>query len=208
MFGRQARLRVDIIIGLPNLGYQVDTNEFTAQTWANLQPAMEIARRNLGDERSDKQRHVNQTLESYPVFKPGRQVLLYKPHHHGTDVPNSKLLLSPWRGPYTIRAQLSPAMYRVRPSSRGNGDVSLHLAHLKPYREQTQETVPDFTTMDVLFLGKLIPPTALQADTDSLPRVSNPTLLWMDSWDTGEHRADPDRTTTFSTGCGQAGTGR
>ena len=39
MFGRQARLPVDIILGLPHLGHDVDTQEFSIKTQENLQLA-------------------------------------------------------------------------------------------------------------------------------------------------------------------------
>lgn len=95
MLGRQAHLLVDIIVGLSHLGHNVDTHDFMAKTQDSLLVAFAIARRHLA-ERSDKQHRVNQTLGSYPLFKPGQEVLLYKPHH-GMDGPNPKLLC-PWRG--------------------------------------------------------------------------------------------------------------
>ena len=47
MFGRQARLPIDIILGIPHAREQVDTHEFSRQTQGSLQLAFEIARRNL-----------------------------------------------------------------------------------------------------------------------------------------------------------------
>lgn len=126
LFGRQARQSVDIIIGLSHLGHDVDT-QFRNETQTNLQLAFELARRNLA-ERSDKQCRLNQTLRSYPVFKFGEEILRYKPHQN-TNGLNPKLLC-PWRGPYTIRTQLSPVVNRVRLSLRDSGDASVHLAHL------------------------------------------------------------------------------
>lgn len=90
MFGRQARLPVDIILGLPHLGYDVDTHESAAEAQANLQLAFEIARRNLAG-RSDTRCRVNQTLRTHPVFEPDEQVLLYRTYN-SMDRLNPKLL--------------------------------------------------------------------------------------------------------------------
>ena len=59
---------------------------------------------------NNKQAVVNETL-SFPSFKPGEQVLIHRPYDEA-DAPNPTLI-SPWRGPYTVRAQMSPVIYRV-----------------------------------------------------------------------------------------------
>lgn len=76
MFGRQARLPIDIILGIPHVGRSIDTNECSQQTRENLQLAFGLARRNLG-ERADKQAKRGSELSEYPVFKKGSQVLVY-----------------------------------------------------------------------------------------------------------------------------------
>ena len=53
MFGRQARLPIDIIFGIPHVGKSTTTEEFAHSTRENLQIAFELARRNLS-ERIDK----------------------------------------------------------------------------------------------------------------------------------------------------------
>ena len=97
MFGRQPRLPVDVILGIPHVGVSQDTETLAKQTRENLQTAFfELARQNL-TERATKQAEQNEKLPPFPVFKPGQQVLLYKPYQD-SDGPNPKLLL-PWRGP-------------------------------------------------------------------------------------------------------------
>ena len=61
-------------------------------------------------ERADKQAPINETL-SLLSFKTDEQVLIHRPYNEA-DGPNPKLI-SPWRGPYTVRAQMSPIIYRV-----------------------------------------------------------------------------------------------
>ena len=53
MVGRQARLPIDIIIGIPHVGRSTTTEEFAHSTRENLQIAFELAHRNLS-ERIDK----------------------------------------------------------------------------------------------------------------------------------------------------------
>ena len=57
MFGRQARLPVYIILGIPHTGPTVDTNEFTQSIRDNKQLAFEIARHKVA-ERVNKQRQA------------------------------------------------------------------------------------------------------------------------------------------------------
>ena len=60
-FGRQARLPIDIIFGIPHVGRSTTTEEFAHSTRENLQIAFELARRNLS-ERIDKQKAKNSKL--------------------------------------------------------------------------------------------------------------------------------------------------
>ena len=80
MFGRQARLPIDIIFGIPHVGRSTTTEEFAHSTRENLQIAFELARRNVS-ERIDKQKANNSKVPPIPEFSPGIKVLVYKPHH-------------------------------------------------------------------------------------------------------------------------------
>ena len=85
-----------------------------------------MARRNLR-ERADKQAVVNETLP-FRSFKTGEQVLIHRPYN-GADGPNPKLI-SPWRGPYTVRAQMSPVIYRVTKDDNP-AEITVHLSRMK-----------------------------------------------------------------------------
>ena len=54
MFGRQARLPIDIIFGIPHVGKSTTTEEFAHSTRENLQIAFESARRNLSERIANK----------------------------------------------------------------------------------------------------------------------------------------------------------
>ena len=109
MFGRTATLPAELILGVPSTDAPQNKLDYSRRTVENLQLAYELARRNL-QERADKQAVENKEL-SFSSFKLGDKVLLNRLYHE-TDRPNPKLV-SPWHGPYTVRAQLSPGIYRV-----------------------------------------------------------------------------------------------
>ena len=71
--------------------------------------------------------------------------------YNEADGPNPKLI-SPWRGPYTVRAQLSPVIYRV--TKDGNpAEITVHLGRMKKYVVPRSPPVPDVDALDDLFLG-------------------------------------------------------
>ena len=90
MFGRQARLPIDIIFGIPHVGTSTTTEELAHSTRENLQIAFELARRNLS-EQIHKQKVNNSKLPPIPEFASGQKVLVYKPHQ-STYGPNPKLV--------------------------------------------------------------------------------------------------------------------
>ena len=157
LFGRAAVLPVDLILGVPSTSAPQNQLDYSKQTVENLQLAYELARRNL-KERADKQAVVNETL-SFPSFKTGEQVLIHRPYNEA-DGPNPKLI-SPWRGPYTVRAQLSPVIYRV--TKDGNpAEITVHLGRMKKYVVPLSSPVPDLDALDGLFLGITLPVADLE----------------------------------------------
>ena len=111
MFGRQARLLIDIFFGISHVVRSTPTEKFIHYTRENMQIASELARRNL-PKPVDKQNANHFKLPPTPECTPGQKVLVYKPLQ-STDKPNPKLI-QPWRGPYIICSKLSPAVYRTR----------------------------------------------------------------------------------------------
>ena len=162
-------MSVDIILGIPHVGSTAGTEMFAQNTRDNLQIAFELARRNL-TERATKQAANNKKLAPYPVLKPGQKALVYRPFQD-TDDPNPKLLL-PWRGPHIICSQLSPVVYRVRRTNETR-EVSVHLAHIKPYHQREKPPAPEFDKLANFFLGKQIPLPALDHQDQILPRIES-----------------------------------
>ena len=98
-------------------------------------------------ERADKQEIVNETL-SFPRFKGGEQLLIHRPYNEA-DGPNLKLI-SPWRGPYTVQAQMSPVIYRT--TKDGNpAEITIHLGRMKKYVAPLSSPALDLDALDDLF---------------------------------------------------------
>ena len=167
MFGRQGRLPIDIIFGIPHVGRSTATEELAHSTRENLQIAFDLARRNVS-ERINKQKANISRLPPIPEFTPRKKVLVYKPHQ-SIDGPNPKLI-QPWRGSYIICSKLSPVVYRIqRPED--TKQVSLHLANIKPYSSRQSAPAPDFHNLKELFSGKTLPTPALEESETVPPHI-------------------------------------
>ena len=115
-------------------------------------------------ERADKQAPINETL-SLLSFKTDEQVLIHRPYNEA-DGPNPKLI-SPWRGPYTVRGQLSPVIYRV--TKDGNpAEITVHLGRMKKYVVPQSSPVPDLDALDDYSQGPLSPCPILKAPCQKL----------------------------------------
>ncbi len=163
VFGRAPRLPVDNILGVPAADVPQTPLDYSRRTVNNLQLAYELARRNL-KERADKQAVDNDKL-SFPRFKPGDQVLLHRPYSE-TDGPNPKLV-SPWHGPYTVRSQKSPVIYRVAKPGE-SAEITVHLGRMKQYVQPASSPVPDFEALDDLFLGTTLPVPDLDGSVNTV----------------------------------------
>lgn len=153
MFGRQPRLPVDIILGIPHLGATASTEELTKATQENLQLAFELARRNLSERTQNKL---------------GDLVLVSRPYQE-SDGPNPKLLL-PWRGPHVVCFRLSPVVYGVRRQNETR-EVSGLLAHIKKYFARKTPPAPDFEKLSEFFLGRQIPLPELDHPDEAQPKI-------------------------------------
>ena len=123
MFGPAAVLPVDLILGVPSTSELQTQLDYSKQTVENLQLAYELARGNVR-ERADKKAVVNETM-SFLSFKGGEPSITHHPYNEA-DGPNPKLI-SPWRGPYTVRAQMSLVIYRVTKDDNP-AENTVHLA--------------------------------------------------------------------------------
>ena len=102
---------------------------------------------------------------SFPSFKPGEHVLIHRLYNEA-DSPNLKLI-SPWRGPYTVRAQMSLVIHRV--TKAGNpAEISVHLGRMKTFVVPLSSPVPDLDALADLFLGSTLPVPDLEGSLSKL----------------------------------------
>ena len=90
----------------------------------------------------------------FPTFKVGDKVILHRQYHE-TDGPNPTLV-SPWHGPYTARAQVSPVIYRVSKPNEP-AEATVHLGRMKRFVKPKSSPAPDFEALDDMFLGTTLP---------------------------------------------------
>ena len=79
------------------------------------------------------------------------------------DGPNPKLN-SPWHGPYTVRARLSPIIYHISKDNE-QAATTVHLGRIKKYTDTNSSFAPNLETLDDKFLGTILPVPDLEART-------------------------------------------
>ena len=79
------------------------------------------------------------------------------------DGPNPKLN-SPWHGPYTVRARLSPIIYHISKDNEPAA-TTVHLGRIKKYTDTNSSFAPNLETLDDKFLGTILPVPDLEART-------------------------------------------
>ena len=130
MFGRQVRIRVDVMYGTPTpQGSTVP--QYVADLRSSLSAAYEHVRERMGCKLDHQKELYDRKVHGQP-FKPGELVWLHSP-----AVPRgqSKKLHRPWTGPYRIVAKLSDAVYRIQHSQARRKRLVVHFDWLKPCQQ-------------------------------------------------------------------------
>eukprot|EP00731_Ephydatia_muelleri_P000583 Em0001g583a len=109
MFGRQAKLPVDLMYGMDNTP-DVELPEYVGNLKRTLQKAYEVAREHIGEKQQFQKELYNQIVHGLP-FCVGDLVWLYSP---AVTKGRSKKLHLPWDGPYRVIKRLSDANYCIQ----------------------------------------------------------------------------------------------
>ena len=112
MFGREARLPVDLQFGLSFID-TVSPDQYTCQLQNRLSYAYRVTREMLGVAQDWQQILYNRTIHGKP-FTAGDLVRL-----HSTVIPSEshRKLHHPWTGPYVVLEKLSDINYKIKPCS-------------------------------------------------------------------------------------------
>ena len=126
MFGRQAKLPVDLMYGMDNTP-DVELPEYVGNLKRTLQKAYEVAREHIGEKQQFQKELYNQKVHGLP-FCVGDLVWLYSP---AVTKGRSKKLHLPWDGPYRVIKRLSDANYRIQATMGRRRRLVVHFNRLK-----------------------------------------------------------------------------
>ena len=126
MFGRQARIPVDLIYAPPQ--YTPSHSEFAKNLCSSLREAYQYVCKSTGNQIKRQKEFYNRKVHGMPHRK-GSLVWLYS-----TVVPHgrNKKFHCPWTGPYQVVKQLSESTYRIR-HVLNNHYKNVHFDRLKQY---------------------------------------------------------------------------
>ncbi|CAM9560792.1 unnamed protein product, partial [Choristocarpus tenellus] len=130
--GTRPILPIDLILGVPE-ATPITVQEYSTKTVENLQLAYELAQRNIGEMvLGNESKNVNHKFPLYGT----RMLSVTSQTTYFSSCTEQKKLLPPWRGPYEVKARITPVVYRVK-RLEDQREVTVHLARLKPYKEGT-----------------------------------------------------------------------
>ena len=130
MFGRQARLPVDLAFQLPNKQPTLH-NDYVVKLQQTLQDSYKVVRNNLGGNLRRQKEIYDKKSHGRPYHK-GDLVWLFNP----VITPGKfKKFHRPWTGPYTVVKKLSDSTYRIQHTKRRAKRCIVHFDRLKPCYE-------------------------------------------------------------------------
>ena len=135
MFGRQAKLPVELMYGTPEPESQSST-EYATQLESTLTEAYEKVRANTTRQLDHQAELYNEKVHGKP-YEVGSHVWVLFP-----QVPRgkSKKLYRPWSGPFVVVKRLSNVTYRVQDCNNRRKRMVVHFNRLKQYKQRVQTT--------------------------------------------------------------------
>ena len=126
MFGRQARMPIDVIYGSPNTEPS-SSLEHVANLRRRLKVAYEKVRERMGDKLDRQKDFYNRRVHGNP-FNEGDWVWL-----HSVVIPRgqAKKFHRPWTGPFKIVRRIGDATYRIQDLRNRRRRVVVHFDRLK-----------------------------------------------------------------------------
>ncbi|KRX12341.1 Retrovirus-related Pol polyprotein from transposon, partial [Trichinella nelsoni] len=129
IFGRELRLPVDVVYGLPQ-GMQAETTGVYVQRLRReLEQVFDTVRAKAKLEQRRQKLWRDKRAHGH-AYEPGDQVWL--------QVPMKTKLGAHWEGPYLVQKKLDWNTYRLRKIRGGKEPVVVHFDRLKPYHDRQQ----------------------------------------------------------------------
>ena len=140
MYGRQARIPVDLIYSTPEPSDQ-SHGEYARNLRQSLENAYSTARERLQTAAQRQKTNYDQRIHGEP-FKVGDLVYLHNP-----VVPKgkSRKLHCPWTGPFSVIKRISDNVYRIQDTNNKKKRQVIHFDRLKPCHHNTR--IPEGNTV-------------------------------------------------------------
>ena len=171
MFGREARLPIDLMFGPPPDEVVTSPNEYALDLRSRLEKAYHKVRSHLGLSQQRQKLLYDRRVVGAP-YEENDLVWLHCPAVPGE---RSRKLHRPWHGPYKVVKAISDVVYRIQHLDPPRRRLVVHVDRLKPYRgprrlstsskrvEPTNPQVPDDPFDDPMVT---LPPSTLDADSN------------------------------------------
>ena len=128
MFGRSARLPIDLEFNLPSPNY-VSLDQYQNHLQQQLRQAYTAVREHSLAEQARQKRLYDKSVYG-PKYEVGDEVWLHCP-----AVPRGrcKKFHRPWQGPFTVVKVIDNFVYRIQNNTTPRKRLVVHYNHLKPY---------------------------------------------------------------------------
>ena len=129
LFGREARLPVDVMFGLPPGETSTSPSQYALTLRHNLESIYHEVRTKTGLQQNRQKELYDQKSRGSP-FKVGDLVWLHCP-----AVPRNshKKFHCPWQGPSTVTKTINDVLYQISPQGSPRKKLIVHFDRLKPY---------------------------------------------------------------------------
>ena len=174
MFGRQAKLPIDLMYGTNQMEPNT-TSEYARCLKDALQEAYALVRERCQAEHKRQKELYDQKVHGKP-FSPGELVWL-----HSTAVPlgRSRKLHHPWKGPFKVMERLGETTYKIKNLQGRRKTTFVHFDRLKPCvisddkpeNTGSREQEPVGTNLDLVDSDDDDP---VQQEEAAVPEIANP----------------------------------
>ena len=138
MFGRELRLPVDLMFGLPETDTSPNTNQYALRLRERLEKAYHHTREHTRAQQHGQKDLYDQRACGNP-FKMDDLVWL---HHPAVPRGQAHKFHRPWRGPFKIVKVLSDSHYRITSIEPPRRRLVVHFDRLKPFKERSTPAAP------------------------------------------------------------------
>ena len=141
MFGREAKLPVDIMYGQPPNTLALSASEYSLQLRRHLEHSYHLVRDHLNLQQKRQKNLHDKSCYGVPY----KQEDLVWVHFPAVPRGRTPKFHCPWRGPYRVKKVINDVLYRFQLVDGPRRNIIIHFDRLKPYHPEsrTKEIVSD-----------------------------------------------------------------